>query len=241
MKSLNQIFNPIESRLQLYNSDHFLRFNGVTIENLFTTIDQNIYAHEPNDVIVKIDSILTLIETIKAKGDKIVGYVTTDLLHAMDDLDSYYEYQSEVYQKIKFEIKQFEKQLKYYKIKQTRVTKTTIQIPEKRKNTPKPSTKKFSQKQVAIAYFMMGIIITEKNAISILEKHSNTSSLKILQKLYTKPSQLTALSDNHAANTKHKNDLKAAKQLLSGMKNKKGVEAIIPIIAAFETAYNSKY
>ena len=85
----------------------------------------------------------------------------------------------------------------------------------------------------------MGITITEKNAMSILEKHSQTKSLKILQKLITKNKQLTSLSESKTVNTKHLNDLKEARRLLSGIKKKTALTDIDRIITAFNTAYQS--
>lgn len=107
--------------------------------------------------------------------------------------------------------------------------------------TKKKSDKSYSQKQIAIAYYIMGVTLNETNVIGVLEKHSKTKSMKILQKLVTKNSQLTSLLDSKTANTKHLIDLKEVKRLLSGIKNKKAINDIDRIIAAFETSYKSKY
>lgn len=100
----------------------------------------------------------------------------------------------------------------------------------------------FSLRQIAIAYFVMNITITEENASEILKKHSAfKSSAKLLQKRISKVSDLTNLSQNKTKNTKHLNDLKATKRLISGEKEINGETSITRIITAFETAYKSRY
>jgi len=100
--------------------------------------------------------------------------------------------------------------------------------PQQKKELNKDNS--YSQKQIAIAYYVMGITITEKNAKGIIEKHSTTKSKKILQKLITKTNQLTVLTNNKTTDTKHLRDLKEAKRLLSGIKMKKSKHDINFII-----------
>ncbi len=99
----------------------------------------------------------------------------------------------------------------------------------------------FSQKQIAIAYFMLRITITEDNYLSILKKHSQTTSNKILQKRVSKSSDLTSLKYNRTSDTKHLNDLKAAKRLLSGMKKEKEIKALEDYISTFKAKYEAHY
>ena len=88
----------------------------------------------------------------------------------------------------------------------------------------------------------MGITITSENAGGILKKHSNLKSAdKLLQKRLNRVSELSALSENKSADTKHLTSLGNAKRLISGMKNKKAITDIDRIITAFKTAYNNHY
>jgi hypothetical protein len=101
---------------------------------------------------------------------------------------------------------------------------------------------KFSQRQIAIAYCILNIPITTENAENILSKYSETKCVgKLLTKRVYKIGDLTKLSSNKTTDTKHLNDLKAAKRLISGRKNKNAITDISRIITAFETAYNSHY
>lgn len=110
------------------------------------------------------------------------------------------------------------------------------------KNDKKQSEKNYSHKQIVIAYEIMKIPITTTNAKEILSKHSQTISVeRFLSKRGYKPSELAKLSGNKSTDTKHLQDLEAAKRLVSGMKNKNAVTDIGYIIAAFQTAFNSKY
>jgi hypothetical protein len=102
----------------------------------------------------------------------------------------------------------------------------------------------YSQKQIAIAYYVMGITIDDSNAMKILLDHSQTKSVeKLLSKKVVKSIQITNLLGNKTANTKHLEDLREAKRLISGKKkylNKK--QAIIDIdryITAFKTSYDN--
>ena len=106
----------------------------------------------------------------------------------------------------------------------------------------KKKNKNYSHKQIAIAYCVANEAITTENAAKILSTHSQTKSVvKFLTKRMFNASQLTTLSDNKTADTKHLNDLIAAKQLLSGRKKKEAVKDISRIITAFETAYRARY
>jgi hypothetical protein len=112
---------------------------------------------------------------------------------------------------------------------------------EVEKETPK-NANSYSHKQIAIAYCITGEAITSENAAEILNKYSETKSVdKLLQKRIYKLSDLSKLSENKTTDTKHLNDLKAAKRLLSGRKNKKAVSEISHIITAFEAAYQNHY
>ena len=100
----------------------------------------------------------------------------------------------------------------------------------------------YSQRQIAIAYFVMQTPITKDNAEGILKKHSQTKSVpKLLQKRITKASEITNLSENKTTDTKHKQDLTAAKRLISGIKNKKAITDITSFISTFETNYTAKH
>ncbi len=105
----------------------------------------------------------------------------------------------------------------------------------------KKDEKNYTQKQIAIAYYILGITLNEKNYLGILKKHSQTTSPKILQKLITKNNQLTTLSDNKTTNTKHLRDLNEVKRLLSGIKKVNEVKLINGYISTFESNYKNKY
>ncbi|MGP8215969.1 MAG: hypothetical protein ACLQQ4_10430 [Bacteroidia bacterium] len=115
-------------------------------------------------------------------------------------------------------------------------------LPEKNKKENKTENKKYSQRQIAIAYCIMGKLITSENAAKILSKHSDTrSTVKLLAKRINNASNLALLTGNKTSDTKSKNDLYAAKRLISGMKNTKAVTDISRIITAFEIAYKNNY
>ncbi len=99
----------------------------------------------------------------------------------------------------------------------------------------------YSQRQVAIAYCVLGKPITTENYLFILEKYSQTRSKKILQKRTLKISDLSKLSEVKSTDTKNLKDLQEAKRLLSGIKNKEAVKDISRIITAFLTSYNNHY
>ncbi len=109
-------------------------------------------------------------------------------------------------------------------------------------NIPKENKeKRYSQRQVAIAYFLKGILINEDNYLELLEKHTSTKSKKILQKRIYRNSDLTKLSFNKTTDTKHLNDLLEAKELLSGMKDKEALKSLEVITSTFQSNYNIKY
>jgi len=113
---------------------------------------------------------------------------------------------------------------------------------EKNKRQEQEANHSYSHKQIAIAYCIMGISITPENAFEILKEHSlHKSASTLLRKRISKTSELTKISENKTADTKHLNDLKAAKRLMSGKKNKKAERWVNDIITAFQTAYNKKY
>ena len=115
--------------------------------------------------------------------------------------------------------------------------KNQLELNNKASNKKINSSQKrdYSQKQIAIAYYLMGITITEDNYFAILKKHSKTTSNKILQKRITKSKQITAASGNKSSDTKHLKDLEAVRILVSGIKNKKAMDAIDLTIKAFKT------
>ena len=112
---------------------------------------------------------------------------------------------------------------------------------EKAKIQKPTSNKSYTQKQVAIAYFAMSKTITKENYKSILEKHTETSSDKILQKLIVKSSDLTSLTENKTADTKQLNNLKEAKRLLSGIKDQKASKVLDDYITTFTNKYDNFY
>jgi hypothetical protein len=102
---------------------------------------------------------------------------------------------------------------------------------------------KYTQKQLAIAcYLLKIIIITKEEALVLLKKYTKTRSVaKFLQKRVIHSSELTCLKGNKTADTKHRNDLLAAKRLVSGEKDQKAKDEINQIITAFQTSYDSEY
>jgi hypothetical protein len=100
----------------------------------------------------------------------------------------------------------------------------------------------YSHKQIATAYMVMDKQITPENVSQILKQHSALKSTqKLLQKRITNVAELTKLSGNKSADTKHLKDLQAAKRLISSIKNKKAILAINQIITVFSTSYNNNY
>jgi hypothetical protein len=136
---------------------------------------------------------------------------------------------------------QYEAKQKFLEYLQGKLIETAT-----KKNADADISKAYSQKQIAIAYEFMKIIITSQNAIGILKRHSKTTSTtKLLTKRINNVSDLTKLSGNKTADTKHLNDLKAAKRLMSGIKkqgkNKNAVADIDRIINAFQASYDKTY
>ena len=120
--------------------------------------------------------------------------------------------------------------------------KIYLEYLEKRKRelTKNKSTKEskndFTHKQIAIAYCLLGKLITSENVAEILQKHStNKSTEKLLQKRIHKASDLIRISDHKTTNTLHLKDLEAAKRLLSGMKKKKAIHDLDQIITTFKS------
>lgn len=115
---------------------------------------------------------------------------------------------------------------------------TTFKKEKKSKN----SKNGYSQRQIAIAYYIIGkpkIDLT--NYKEILKKHSTTTSPKILQKLITKNSQLIELTEDKSADTKHLNDLNKAVELLRGIKKIHEAKRLKAFISAFESKYTMFY
>ncbi|AXT56219.1 hypothetical protein J8L88_12540 [Aquimarina sp. MMG015] len=115
------------------------------------------------------------------------------------------------------------------------------QISKKVKKTKQSKNNNFSQKQIAIAYFIKGIVITSDNYLEILRKHSSTKSEKILQKRIYKPNELTRLSQNKTTDSKHLKDLQEAKRLLNNLKDTKAVNDLEAVISTFTSNYNANY
>ncbi len=107
----------------------------------------------------------------------------------------------------------------------------------------KKSHDHYTDRQIAIAYFILGTPISEENYKDALAKYSKNEikSKKILQKSIRKSNQIKPLNENKKGYTEHLEDLKKAKQLLSGTKNKNAVNNIESIITAFNTTYDLKY
>jgi hypothetical protein len=96
--------------------------------------------------------------------------------------------------------------------------------------------KSYSHKQITIAYYLMGIQIDASNANEILKEHSELRSTgKLLQKRVTNNSELSKLTGNKSADTKHLKDLEAAERLVSGKNNKTALSSIKAIITAFKS------
>lgn len=109
------------------------------------------------------------------------------------------------------------------------------------KKSPVKDNKSYSHMQVCIAYHFMGGI-TEKNALKLLQAHTRLKSAPtLLRKRIGMASDLTKLSLNKTADTKHLNDLKEAKRLISGKKNKEALNHITHTIAQFQANYNKHY
>lgn len=121
------------------------------------------------------------------------------------------------------------------------ITSNNETISKKEKKS-KASKSGYSQRQIAIAYYIIGkpkIDIT--NYKEILKKHSNTTSNKILQKLITKNAQLTELTEDKSADTKHLIDLNKAVELLRGIKKTNESERLKAFISTFESNFNKFY
>lgn len=127
--------------------------------------------------------------------------------------------------------------LRYHKFLKEQIRIYNPQKVEKTKDE-----QKFSQRQIAIAYFFLGEQITKENAGKILNELSDTQSVeKLLSKRISKVSELTSISENRTKDTKHQKDLEAAKRLISGKKNKKALKDVSAVITAFANNYKSHY
>ena len=118
--------------------------------------------------------------------------------------------------------------------------------PQKKRGNPQSTPqaeKEYSHRQIAIAYFFVkGFRIDSSSAADLLKKHSKTISVsKLLSKRISSTNNLALLSGNHTTDTKHLQDLEAAKRLLIGINNDEAVKDITRIITAFETSYKLKY
>lgn len=111
--------------------------------------------------------------------------------------------------------------------------------PGQKKSKPKDV---FSQRQIAIACFFLGIQLTKENGREILKKYGDSTSVqKLLSKRISKASELALLSESKTRDTKHLKDLEAAKRLISGKKDRKAIKDINAVIAAFQQNYKAKY
>jgi len=100
----------------------------------------------------------------------------------------------------------------------------------------------YKLKEIKIAFFCLpNKKISEENYLKILNKYSTSRSNKILQKPIVKSNQLTNISENKTADTKHLKALKNAKRLLSGIKNEYAIKNISQLISTFELNYKNFY
>lgn len=98
----------------------------------------------------------------------------------------------------------------------------------------------YSVKQIGIAYFFLNIMITKENAVELAKRYNpKINSSKLYQKRVSKASDLTSLPPDKSAATKHLQDLRAAKRLVSGTNNKNALSSADTVLAAFEAKYNS--
>ena len=130
---------------------------------------------------------------------------------------------------------QSEKQKKAH---ESRLKKFQSKFSNLDKSNHKKCEQSYSLKQVAIAYAFLKTVIDAKSYKQILKLHTKSKSDKILQKRVRNVSDLTKTTGNRTTDTKHLHDLLEAKRLLLGMKNKKAVNDIEPIIVAFQTSYD---
>jgi hypothetical protein len=96
--------------------------------------------------------------------------------------------------------------------------------------------KPYSQRQVAIAYYVLDIPLTKESAEIALSTYTKTNSLqKFLTKQIRNIKHLTSPDGNPTTLTKHLNDLLAAKRLISGLENEEAEKKINHIIKAART------
>jgi hypothetical protein len=113
--------------------------------------------------------------------------------------------------------------------------------------------RKYSQKVVKIAYWAIRERITTHNYNWIAKEYTTSTTDKIKQKPYSKSSDLTEVSGNKSADTKHMNCLAEAmgllenmkcfghEQLVDGSKRKKAIEDLSLVIDTFEEKYEREY
>ncbi|MGZ0017668.1 hypothetical protein [Yeosuana sp. AK3] len=112
--------------------------------------------------------------------------------------------------------------------------------PKQKQNTKGANS--FTPKEIKIAYFCLSNEkISKNNYFEILEKYSNSRSDKILQNPIYKSNQLTVITENKTADTKHLNALKNAERLLSGIKDIQALKSINQFISTFENNYKNHY
>jgi hypothetical protein len=88
----------------------------------------------------------------------------------------------------------------------------------------------------------MEVRLTSENGAELLRLHTrHTSVPALLKKVVPVTSDLTKLSQNKTTNTKRLNDLKEAKRLIIGKKNKEALSRITHTIKQFQTNYDSRY
>lgn len=135
-----------------------------------------------------------------------------------------------------------DKYIPLYEEEKIHVKNEVLEQRKKSKHTTEARETNYSLRQINIAYVVMGTFINSENAKQILKKHSQYKSVpKFLAKRINKVSDLNKLSGNKTTDTKHLNDLKAAKRLLSDMKKKQAITDIKRIISAVEISFDSKY
>lgn len=145
-----------------------------------------------------------------------------------------------------FFLENFEKQVKESMLYEV-LFNTLKQIEsEKKKNNSnskkkKKENSKYKPKEIKIAYFCLKKDITDDNYLEILNKYSDSRSNKILQYPICKTSDLTRLSENKSADTKHFTALKNARNLLSGINDYNALKSINEFISTFEANYKNHY
>jgi hypothetical protein len=115
-------------------------------------------------------------------------------------------------------------------------------IHEVKKNLIKKSDKEYSLKEVAIACFAMGITLTNDNYKEYVTKYCpNKDGAKIVQKRINRTTDLTNITENKSADSKHLKALMGAKRLLSGIDNRKAIKELDHYIQAFQVNFDNHY